>query len=137
MHGGAASGGIGPLGLQAATVELRQALEQQARELDAVLARFTDATRLMPTSPDREWRGLAQLFYGWALDRLRAELNGAEEQLRSARETLGDDFWSYGVAPARKTLETFVRHHHSQGLSPREVPVEELFHPSTYETYSI
>lgn len=60
-----------------------------------------------------------------------------EEQLKAARDTMGEDYWSYGVAPARKTLETFVRHHHSQGLSPREVPVEELFHPSTYESYSI
>lgn len=60
-----------------------------------------------------------------------------EEQLKAARETLGEDFWSYGVAPARKTLETFVRHHYSQGLSPRQVPVEELFHPATYESYSI
>ena len=60
-----------------------------------------------------------------------------EEQLKAARETLGQDYWSYGVEPARKTLETFVRHHHAQGLSPRLVPVEELFHPSTYETYSI
>ncbi len=60
-----------------------------------------------------------------------------EEQLKAARETMGEDYWSYGVAPARKTLETFVRHHHSQGLSLRLVPVEELFHPATYETYSI
>lgn len=60
-----------------------------------------------------------------------------EEQLKAARETMGEDYWSYGVAPARKTLEAFVRHHHAQGLSPRQVPVEELFHPSTYETYSI
>jgi len=60
-----------------------------------------------------------------------------EEQLKAARETLGEDFWSYGVASARPTLEAFVRHHHSQGLSPRQVPVEELFHPATYETYSI
>ncbi|MGR4868346.1 ABC transporter substrate-binding protein [Variovorax sp. LARHSF232] len=60
-----------------------------------------------------------------------------EEQLKAARETMGEDYWSYGVAPARKTLETFVRHHHSQGLSARPVPVEELFHPATYETYSI
>jgi 4,5-dihydroxyphthalate decarboxylase len=60
-----------------------------------------------------------------------------EEQLKAARDTMGDDYWSYGVAAARKTLETFVRHHHSQGLSSREVPVEELFHPATYESYSI
>ena len=60
-----------------------------------------------------------------------------EEQLKAAREIMGEDYWSYGVAAARKTLETFVRHHHSQGLSARLVPVDELFHPATYETYSI
>ena len=60
-----------------------------------------------------------------------------EEQLKAAKESLGNDFWSYGVGPARKTLEMFVKHHHSQGLSPRLMAVEELFHPSTYETYSI
>ena len=60
-----------------------------------------------------------------------------EEQLKAARETMGGDYWSYGVAPARRTLETFVRHHHSQGLSARLMSVEELFHPATYETYSI
>ena len=60
-----------------------------------------------------------------------------EEQLKAARETLGEDFWSYGVGPNRRTLEAFTRHHHSQGLSPRQVPVDELFHPSTYESYSI
>lgn len=60
-----------------------------------------------------------------------------EEQLKAAREALGEDYWSYGVPAARKTLETFVRHHHAQGLSRRLVAVEELFHPATYETYSI
>lgn len=60
-----------------------------------------------------------------------------EEQLKSAKETLGKDFWSYGVAPNRKTLEAFTRHHHAQGLSSRLVNVDELFDPSTYESYSI
>ncbi|SNT17949.1 4,5-dihydroxyphthalate decarboxylase [Noviherbaspirillum humi] len=60
-----------------------------------------------------------------------------EEQLKAARETMGSDFWSYGVAANRKTLETFVRHHHSQGLSARLMNVEELFHPATYESFKI
>jgi len=60
-----------------------------------------------------------------------------EEMLKAARETLGEDYWSYGVQANRRTLETFVRHHHGQGLSDRRVPVEEIFHPSTYESYSI
>ena len=38
-----------------------------------------------------------------------------EEQLRAARELMGDDFWSYGLHPNRKVLETFLRHHHAAG----------------------
>ena len=60
-----------------------------------------------------------------------------EEQLKAARETLGNDFWSYGVEPNRKTIEAFLHHHHAQGLSCRKVGLGELFHPSTYESYSI
>lgn len=60
-----------------------------------------------------------------------------EEQLKAARETLGQDYWSYGVRANRATLETFLRHHHSQGLSQRLLKVEEIFHPATYETYAI
>jgi 4,5-dihydroxyphthalate decarboxylase len=60
-----------------------------------------------------------------------------EEQLKAARELLGPDFWSYGVPGNLATLETFTRHHFSQGLSARKMEVAELFHPSTYESYSI
>jgi 4,5-dihydroxyphthalate decarboxylase len=60
-----------------------------------------------------------------------------EEQLKAARKTLGSDFWSYGVGPNRATLETFLRHHHGQGLSHKLMSVDEIFHPSTYESYSI
>lgn len=60
-----------------------------------------------------------------------------EEQLKAARETLGEDFWSYGVAPNLRTLQTFLKHHHAQGLSKRLMTVEELFHPATYETAKI
>ncbi len=60
-----------------------------------------------------------------------------EEQLKAARETMGEDYWSYGVAPNRQTLETFLRHHHAQGLSSRRLAVEEIFHPATYESYVI
>ena len=60
-----------------------------------------------------------------------------EEQLKAAKDLLGEDFWSYGVQANRKTLQAFLKHHHAQGLSSRLVEVDELFHPSTYETYSI
>ncbi len=60
-----------------------------------------------------------------------------EEQLKAARESLGEDFWSYGVARNRDTIDTFLRHHHAQGLSSRRLSVDEVFHPATYETYAI
>lgn len=60
-----------------------------------------------------------------------------EEQLKAARDTMGEDYWSYGVAPNRPTIETFLRHHFSQGLSSRQLSVDEIFHPATYESYVI
>jgi 4,5-dihydroxyphthalate decarboxylase len=60
-----------------------------------------------------------------------------EEQLKAARELMGYDFWSYGLAPNRKVLETFLRHHHAQGLSARQVTPEEMFHPSTHASFTI
>jgi 4,5-dihydroxyphthalate decarboxylase len=60
-----------------------------------------------------------------------------EEWLMEARALMGEDFWSYGAAANRKTLETFLRHHHRQGLSPRLVTVEELFHPGTLESFKL
>jgi 4,5-dihydroxyphthalate decarboxylase len=60
-----------------------------------------------------------------------------EEQLAAARALMGEDFWPYGLEPNRKVLETFLRHHHRQGLSKRLVSPEELFHPATHETFKL
>ncbi len=50
--------------------------------------------------------------------------------LVEARELMGDDFWPYGVAPNRKTLEAQLAFSREQHLVPRSVAVEELFHES-------
>ena len=60
-----------------------------------------------------------------------------EEQLRSVRRLMGEDYWPYGLAANRKVLDNFLDHHHRQGLSPRRLGAEELFHPSTHETHKI
>jgi 4,5-dihydroxyphthalate decarboxylase len=60
-----------------------------------------------------------------------------EEQLRSVHSFMGDDYWSYGVPANRHVLESFVRHHHAQGISARVVEVDELFHPGTLESFKI
>ena len=60
-----------------------------------------------------------------------------EERVREARALMGDDYWSYGLEPNRHVLDTFLRHHHAQGLSARRLEPEELFHPGTLEAFKI
>jgi 4,5-dihydroxyphthalate decarboxylase len=60
-----------------------------------------------------------------------------EEQVAAARRLMGEDYWPYGVAASKATIESFLKHHHAQGLSKRQVSIGELFAPSTYETVKI
>ena len=60
-----------------------------------------------------------------------------EDNLQMIRKLMGDDFWSYGVAGNVKVLTAFCEMHYEQGLSPRKLAIDELFHPATYETYSL
>jgi len=60
-----------------------------------------------------------------------------EDNLRRAHRLMGPNPWSYGFAPNVKVLETFLSYHYAQGLSPRKVEVDELFHPATIEAYSL
>jgi 4,5-dihydroxyphthalate decarboxylase len=62
-------------------------------------------------------------------------LTGEVERLKGL---FGEDWWPYGVEKSRKTLETFLRYHHEQGLSKKLMSVEELFAPETLdEEYKI
>ncbi|KAH1472349.1 hypothetical protein KXX06_006519, partial [Aspergillus fumigatus] len=45
--------------------------------------------------------------------------------------TLGDQWWPYGIEKNRHVLETFTRYHHEQGLSPRQLTIEDMFAPET------
>lgn len=60
-----------------------------------------------------------------------------EERLAEARETMGREFWPYGLEPNRTALATFLRYHHEQGLSGRLLTPDELFHPGTREAYKL
>lgn len=50
---------------------------------------------------------------------------------------MGEDFWPYGLEPNRTTLETFLRYHHEQGLSPKKLQVEDMFAPETLEEFVV
>ena len=60
-----------------------------------------------------------------------------EEQLRAARQLMGEDFWAYGLEPNRHVLQRFLQRHHDEGLSSRLLQPEELFHPASLETHKI
>ncbi|MBL6430280.1 MULTISPECIES: ABC transporter substrate-binding protein [unclassified Maritimibacter] len=60
-----------------------------------------------------------------------------EDNLNRAQALMGQDPWTYGVVGNAHVLEKFLGYHHAQGLSPRHVSVDELFHPSTQEAYSL
>lgn len=66
---------------------------------------------------------------------LRAMLPWALHEYETARSLMGDDFWPYGVEANRKTLETFVRYAHEQGVAARPVSVDDLFAKETLDTY--
>jgi 4,5-dihydroxyphthalate decarboxylase len=60
-----------------------------------------------------------------------------DEQLHAARQLMGEDYWSYGLAANRHVLEVFLRRHYAEGLSSRLLSPEDLFHPSTHETFRV
>ena len=44
---------------------------------------------------------------------------------------MGDNFYSYGIAPNQKTLEALFGYSRQQGLSKCEFTIEELFDPAS------
>lgn len=53
------------------------------------------------------------------------------QELEETRALMGDNYYSYGIEPNRKTLHALFRYSHQQGLSSRELTIEELFEPSS------
>ncbi len=45
------------------------------------------------------------------------------------------DFWPYGIEPNRKTIQTLIDYLKQQGLLERDVKLEELFAPNTFDMY--
>ena len=74
-----------------------------------------------------------QMAYGymakaaWAYDMLPWYAQEFDE----TRALMGDNYYSYGIEPNRKILETLFRYSHEQGLCSRKLTIEELFVPSS------
>jgi 4,5-dihydroxyphthalate decarboxylase len=68
---------------------------------------------------------------------LKVMLPWTTAHVEDARREMGDDFWPYGFDRNRDVLSTFLRYHHEQGLSSRQLEPEELFAPETLEAFRI
>jgi 4,5-dihydroxyphthalate decarboxylase len=90
----------------------------------AVLKAFVEAKKV----------GLAKLE---DLSAFKVMLPFAAEQLEHTQTEMGRDFWTYGARENAVTLNAFLHHHHAQGLSPRKLRIEDLFHPATLEEFKI
>jgi len=55
------------------------------------------------------------------------------QEFEETRKVMGENYWSYGIASNRKTLEALFQYSHEQGLTKRKLTTDELFHPSTVE----
>ena len=53
------------------------------------------------------------------------------QELEATRDIMGNNFYSYGLdKPNRKTLEALCRYSFEQGMSSRQLTIEELFAPA-------
>jgi 4,5-dihydroxyphthalate decarboxylase len=68
---------------------------------------------------------------------LKAMLPWLSAYVDETQREFGDDWWPYGLEKNIKTLDTFTRYHHEQGLSPRKLDVQELFAPESLEAFKI
>lgn len=68
---------------------------------------------------------------------LKTMLPWAAAHYEEAVTLMGADYWPYGLDANRKTLATFLRYSHEQGLSRRLLEPEEIFAPETQEAFVI
>lgn len=64
---------------------------------------------------------------------LAAMLPGLVAELEAAEALFGDRWWPYGVEANRPELETALRYAAEQGITRRDLAIDELFAPETLE----
>ncbi|MGI9645913.1 MAG: ABC transporter substrate-binding protein [Ilumatobacteraceae bacterium] len=66
---------------------------------------------------------------GWAM----ISLPWVAQEEEATRQLMGENFWPYGLEQNRTTLTALLQYAHEQGLTPSQVPVNDLFHPASLE----
>ena len=61
------------------------------------------------------------------------QVSAAEE----TRKLMGDDYWPYGITKNREALDAICRYSFEQGLSKRQVKIEELFAKECFDEFKV
>jgi 4,5-dihydroxyphthalate decarboxylase len=86
----------------------------------AVFDAYFEAKRLMYNNMKKSgWATISLPWFG--------------KELEETRTLMGENYWPYGIEPNRKALETLFRYSYEQGLTKRELKIEELFLPQSLE----
>jgi 4,5-dihydroxyphthalate decarboxylase len=87
------------------------------------------ATSLTNAFIEAKDRALSKLKTG---SRKKIAVPWTYQHIERVRDTIGEDYWPYGVDANRHTLEAMAQFEHEQGLTSSKIDVDELFAPNTY-----
>ncbi len=73
---------------------------------------------------DLEVTGVLKNMYPWML-----------EKLDEWKDAIGSDYWPYGVKSNLPTLDAFLRYCHDQGVTRREMTIDEVFAKESIEHF--
>jgi 4,5-dihydroxyphthalate decarboxylase len=105
-------------------VAVKKALAGEANLMRAVFDAFCVAKDAMA----------GKLVRGMTFNNMTVMLPWLSHLIQKNRESLGEDWWPYGIRANRAALDAFLRYHYEQGLSKRRWAIEELFVPSLLES---
>ncbi|WP_436663783.1 ABC transporter substrate-binding protein [Alicyclobacillus acidoterrestris] len=68
---------------------------------------------------------------------LKVTLPWLVAEVERTKEIMGEDFWPYGIEQNRASLEAAILYSYEQGMIHRQIPLDELFVSSTFESFTI
>jgi 4,5-dihydroxyphthalate decarboxylase len=102
----------------------RELAEMQPKTVRAVYDAFCAAKDQMAE----------QYVKGMTFNNMAVMLPWLTKLIGEDQETLGKDWWPYGIKANRPALEAVLRYHHEQGLTSRRYALEDVFVPALLET---
>ena len=80
-------------------------------------------------SKSKQADDMFRMKLGWAYD----SMPWYGKELEDTRKIMGKNFYSYGMQPNRKVLETFFRYSYEQGLARKKLTIEDLFYTGSMD----